>query len=212
MRVDGLIARVEALRIEKGWSQQQLSERAGLGKGAVNDMVNHPERVPRVRTVDGIARALGVSADFLWHDAGAGGGAAAVEVGYREVLAAMFDGREAAEGAEADFASGKLQAFRHKSPTCPMLDTFSGVVLVDTHRRAVSGDLVFLERGNGAASICYLAEPYAIGREADGAIFHAVPGADGARLLGVVLTYVAQSRGAQDTPHNRRGLEADEIR
>lgn len=57
--------RIAKLAEEKGWSHAQLSQRAGLAKGAVNDIVNNPDRRPRDATIERIADALGVSAAYL---------------------------------------------------------------------------------------------------------------------------------------------------
>lgn len=58
-------ARLEHLRLEKGWSPFGLSSRAGLGKGAVADLLASTGRIPRKGTIQKLAAALDVSPEYL---------------------------------------------------------------------------------------------------------------------------------------------------
>lgn len=57
--------RLENLRLEKGWSPYKLSCQAGLGKGAVTDLLAATDRIPRKGTIKKLAAALDVSHDYL---------------------------------------------------------------------------------------------------------------------------------------------------
>jgi len=62
---DILRARLRQLCKENGLSPSGLSIKAGLGKGAVSDILDNPDRHPRRRTLEKIARALDVAPDYL---------------------------------------------------------------------------------------------------------------------------------------------------
>ncbi|MGX7706368.1 helix-turn-helix domain-containing protein [Methylobacterium sp. Gmos1] len=58
--------RMRELRDERGWSLQTLADRAGLSKAHVwNLEAGGGDNNPSLRTVVGIATALGVSLDYL---------------------------------------------------------------------------------------------------------------------------------------------------
>jgi len=60
-----LAGRIEEERLKRGLSARALADAAGLGEGAVLDIVNRRSKAPRVDTVWKIADALGVSIGFL---------------------------------------------------------------------------------------------------------------------------------------------------
>lgn len=175
----GLAARIEALRLERGWSQQQLSERAGLGKAAVNDLVNHPERRKRPATIRKLAQALGVSPDFLT----AGGGGIAGEEGPVDLEAEMTGGR----GLAAMLADADRFALYRLDPSGVIGGSArTEFVIIDRTAAAGSGDLV-LVTADGMVGLRYLAEPYLIGVSGESGITHALRGGDGGEVLGRVL-------------------------
>ncbi|WP_181164453.1 helix-turn-helix domain-containing protein [Amaricoccus solimangrovi] len=58
-----LAQNIEHWRQIRGYSQSQLSQRAGLSATAVNDIFRTPDRSPRLQTVEQIAAALDIT---LW--------------------------------------------------------------------------------------------------------------------------------------------------
>ncbi len=57
-------SRVHALRLEKGWSQEELGKRAGLHRTYIGSIERH-ERNVSLLNVERIARALGVGVKDL---------------------------------------------------------------------------------------------------------------------------------------------------
>lgn len=62
--------RLESLLEMKGWSQSELSERAGLARSHVNRIIKHPDRPTQTDTLAAIAHAAGVS--LVWLSKGQG--------------------------------------------------------------------------------------------------------------------------------------------
>lgn len=56
--------RIKERRLELGWTQDQLCQKAGISKGFLSDLENDKRSVSANNLLD-IARALGVSIDFL---------------------------------------------------------------------------------------------------------------------------------------------------
>jgi transcriptional regulator with XRE-family HTH domain len=50
---------IEQLRVERGWSQDQLAERIGITKSSLSRM-EHDNQWPRPETLEALATALGV--------------------------------------------------------------------------------------------------------------------------------------------------------
>jgi transcriptional regulator with XRE-family HTH domain len=57
--------RLKTTMLTKGWSQEKLAERTGVGQPAISNMLNRQSR-PQTRTVIRLAEALGVSPEELW--------------------------------------------------------------------------------------------------------------------------------------------------
>ena len=57
--------RLKATMQAKGWSQEKLAERTGVGQPAISNMLNRQSR-PQTRTVLKIAEALDVPPEDLW--------------------------------------------------------------------------------------------------------------------------------------------------
>ena len=57
--------RLKAAMQTKGWNQEKLAERTGVGQPAISNMLNRQSR-PQTRTVLRIAEALAISPDELW--------------------------------------------------------------------------------------------------------------------------------------------------
>lgn len=63
--VSAIAARLRALREERGLSLQDVASRAGIAKSHVWEIEQGRSRNPTIATTVGIARALGVSLDYL---------------------------------------------------------------------------------------------------------------------------------------------------
>lgn len=175
-----LAGRIEALRLERGWSQAQLSERAGLGKAAINDIVNNPDRTPRPMTVRKIAKALGVSADYLTGAADPAGGAIDLE-------AEITGGR----GLAAMLADTGRYAVHRLDPSGVIGGAARGeYVIVDRTATQASGDVVLAVIA-GRPALRYLAEPYLIGPDGEAILTHAMRGAAGVEVLGRVVCRIS---------------------
>ncbi len=62
----GIGRKVEELRLERGWSMQELAMRSGLALNTVNNIEHRSSG--NVKTFAAIARALGVSMSEIWED------------------------------------------------------------------------------------------------------------------------------------------------
>jgi transcriptional regulator with XRE-family HTH domain len=62
--MSGVGERIKNRRLELGWTQDQLSQKAGISKSFLSDLENGKRSVGADNLLD-IARALGVSLDFL---------------------------------------------------------------------------------------------------------------------------------------------------
>ncbi len=60
----GVGERIKARRLELGWTQDQLAQKAGISKSFLSDLENGKRSVGAENLLD-IARALGVSIDYL---------------------------------------------------------------------------------------------------------------------------------------------------
>ncbi len=45
---------------QRGWSLRTLAKAAGVTQSAISDIINIPERIPRLDTLSGLAHALGL--------------------------------------------------------------------------------------------------------------------------------------------------------
>jgi transcriptional regulator with XRE-family HTH domain len=62
--VAGVGERIKKRRLELGWTQDQLCQKAGISKGFLSDLENDKRSVSATNLLD-IARALTVSLDYL---------------------------------------------------------------------------------------------------------------------------------------------------
>src|ERR1700722_1881369 len=63
-RVAGVGERIRQRRLELGWTQDQLCQKAGISKGFLSDLENDKRSVSANNLLD-IARALSLSLDYL---------------------------------------------------------------------------------------------------------------------------------------------------
>jgi len=63
-RVAGVGERIRKRRLELGWTQDQLCQKAGISKGFLSDLENDKRNVSATNLLD-IARALSLSLDYL---------------------------------------------------------------------------------------------------------------------------------------------------
>jgi transcriptional regulator with XRE-family HTH domain len=63
-RLSGVGERIRKRRVELGWTQDQLCQKAGISKGFCSDLENDKRSVSAENLLD-IARALSVSLDYL---------------------------------------------------------------------------------------------------------------------------------------------------
>jgi transcriptional regulator with XRE-family HTH domain len=61
----GLGATIRRLREERGWLQEELAARAGITQAQVSRLESGEQRDPRWSTLEGLARAFGLSLDAL---------------------------------------------------------------------------------------------------------------------------------------------------
>jgi len=64
IRVAGVGDRIKKRRLELGWTQDQLCQKAGISKGFLSDLENDKRSVSADNLLD-IARALSLSLDYL---------------------------------------------------------------------------------------------------------------------------------------------------
>lgn len=57
-------SRLRDLRLQKGLTQEQLSDALGIGRSALA-MYESGQRIPRYKTIDTIADYFGVTTDYL---------------------------------------------------------------------------------------------------------------------------------------------------
>ena len=63
--VTTVAARVRSVLDRTGWSQRELSRRAGLASATIGWILGHPDRTTELDTIEKIARAAGVSSAWL---------------------------------------------------------------------------------------------------------------------------------------------------
>ena len=61
----GYGARILQQRLVKGWGPDQLAEKAGISRTALYQLESEKTAQPRARTIERVARALGVSVEYL---------------------------------------------------------------------------------------------------------------------------------------------------
>lgn len=200
-RMSILAARIERFREASGLSQIALSQKAGLASSAVNDIVQNPDRSPRLLTVEALASALGISlAALLGIEEGAekGGAEGGPRAFLREVspsertnLLHGLDIREIAGGADP----ADLAFFRVTHAAARPFGHNPGDVLVVRRckSRPPSGRKVVAEiRSEGAAdlAVAYFAEPYLFRFAEDGRPTHDYADGERGRIVGIIVAAI----------------------
>lgn len=182
--------RLRELLAEKGWSEKQLSERAGLGHGYVTDALHRGDDWnPRAKAAAALAEALDVDTAYLegrsnvrravgrLHSGPAwGGGADNPEL---DPITRAVDQAVMTQ-------TGVLRAY-HLPPGVTGIDVPAGsTIIVALDSGAESGDRVLVETPDEGVSICYLAEPYIFGTGPDGRAMHRLRTPD-TKIIGRVV-------------------------
>jgi transcriptional regulator with XRE-family HTH domain len=175
-------------------SQRQLAEAAGLGAGAVNDILHHPERQPRLATLRALGVALGLGTDALV-EAATGriapetteppyGRMAPEEVAELPPLGAWGDFVQLLEDKPEQWAFFRVP----RPPHMPSVGGSAGYdfVLVEQEAVVQSGALALAETA-GIYVVGYYVEPYIVCQTAAGAITHYLVDRHRTRLLGRVI-------------------------
>lgn len=170
--------RLKDLIEEQGWTLSALSMAAGLGKGAVSDLLNHPDRQPREKTLRALAATLGVDLAYL-----------AGRIDHKRATSDLSEGISEARdlltnGIEGilDTSKGRLRAF-HRTGRAG-----SETIIIDTTQPGESGQMVLTNDDDGAA-MRYLAEPYLIAIDAAGGAMHTLKRPE-TPILGRVLAVI----------------------
>jgi transcriptional regulator with XRE-family HTH domain len=163
-----LCDRIRDLCLESGWSHSGLSRKAGLGKGAVADILAEPGRSPRPLTIAKLASTLGVDPEYL--------------VGETDVRAEPIDleaNRPGKLGAEIQKVIRSIVALNNDHASyftlpdpVPALGLAEGALAVVTWGNGLlSGDLV-VARVNGRAQVCYVVGRTLVSLSGTGQINH----------------------------------------
>lgn len=195
-----LAQRIETLRKRKGWSQTQLSSLAGLADSTINDIVRRPERASRISTIQAIADALGVSAQYLLgeSDAELEKSFSPYDIGDLEELV------EDSKQDDSEIIDKHIEARKRPgvivckivSSTCWQFRLGIGdVVYIDTTERPTSGQIIATrdKRENmdqGKIRIGYLAEPYIFRFNSEGKPIHDFAGGGNSEIIGVLTSII----------------------
>ncbi|MEM7721725.1 MAG: helix-turn-helix domain-containing protein [Pseudomonadota bacterium] len=185
-----LVQRLVDLCRDYGWSYTALSTKAGLGKGAVGDIIANPDRRPRDQTIMKLAKALGVEPLYLLGETDQD----TSHLGLKEGIAPLED--KAADevfvaiqnviGREGNSLKAWSTAFAPASAGVPKGST----ILVDMGASTRSGDLVLASTADSGVAVRYLAEPYLVATGPAGQMAHATIGPD-AEILGKIVLVIS---------------------
>lgn len=186
---ESLAERIADLAKEKGWSNTALSLRAGLGKGAVTDLVQNTGRTPRRATIRALARALGVDPAYLAGEVdvrpenpviieGHGWEVVAQDASISNLLTAI-------EGV-LDSGAGGLVAYTAQADILPLGVIAGDTLLVDRVQAPGVGDLVIHRGADGRTGAAYLISPYLVSMGPGAAINHALV-SDDSGVLGRIV-------------------------
>lgn len=185
---EALIGLLEA----RGWKQAQLSRKAGRGAGAVNDLLNHPERQPRPSTLRKLAVALGEPEDALLKldrpikspqtyeltpDDLRGFDPLGLLGGWVGLLES--DPERWAAWITPPAVPGPIVKALADVPSDP-------IALIDMSDRGRSGELVLVRSATAADGLRYVLEPYALGCMSSGELFFEVSSTAGVEVIGRV--------------------------
>lgn len=186
-----LAKRVEYWRKVRGISQAELSTRAGISLSGVNDLIRHPERSPRLVTVEQLAVALGISLWQLLGDENPDGSVAAAGGGQIDILpwdslAQVEHAYFSAQIARVNSAIDAARLGRVVRATCLDFVYGAGEFLAIVQMKDYSGQTVVVTIGdNPCGYLRYCAPPWLIGF--DGANpFHEYMDIPGHDILGAV--------------------------
>lgn len=193
-RMSPLAAQIEEFRERKGWSQVELSRRAGLAPSAVNDIVQNPERSPRLSTVQALAAALGAPLPRLLGLDPAEAMRSDDCEGLREIDAAeaekMFPGidleRLSGGGRPAGFALFRVV----RAGLCAFGYAPGDLLVVRATGAGDSGQKVVARiaaAGREGLAVAYYAEPYLFRFRPDGQPAHGYAGERGGRIVGPIV-------------------------
>lgn len=180
-----IAARIEAARQARGMSQAELSVRAGLSQSTLNDLVRHPDRSPRVTTVEQIAKVLKVPVAHIL-----GLEVVSEPSELQEVSASDLDGRVQRAWYDAMIEThGPVRIFQVARPTA--VSGRQGSLIAAGSEPPKSGNLVIAAMEPGIFALRYFAEPYLFGPTQNGSTEHTTIGM--ARVVGPHLgTLLAQ--------------------
>jgi len=184
------IERLQALLAEKGWSATKLSTMAGLGKGAVNDLLTSPDRTPREGTLAKLARTLGVDREYLSGESEVRRAASRLHKGPAWQDLEGLDAFPLLEklDIEIDGSGDDLRAY-HLPPGADALGVpADSTVILRQIDKPQTGDLVVVFDSRDGLCIRYLAEPYLIGLDSDGRVRHWLKSESAAVMGKIVLT------------------------
>jgi len=157
--------RVLQLVKDKGWSHATLVERAGLGKSAVTDLVNKPEKKTRAATVQAFADALGVSTAYLLGRVEGKTRRTLLRAGFNwENSPPDLSVSKLSQGivSMVESGPGELEAFT-LCETIAALGMVEGTtVIVDKMQHPKTGEIVLIRDLSGGIFPCYLFEPYLV--------------------------------------------------
>lgn len=184
--------RIQELLSEKDWKPSRLSLAAGLGKGAVADILADETRQPRAVTLAKLAGALGVDPEYLSGESDVRRAASRLHDGpgwsddeLPEGVAAVLESLGALAGDKGD----GLRAY-HLPPGVEGLGVAAGsTVIIQEGDRAVTGDLIVTLDPRQGYAIRYLAEPYMVGLDREGRVRHWLR-SDAVRIVGKILLCV----------------------
>lgn len=184
------IERLQSLLAEKGWSATKLAKMAGLGKGAVNDILTQPDRIPREGTLAKLARTLGVDREYLSGESEVRRAASRLHKGPAWQDLEGLDAFPLLQklDLEIDGSGDELRAY-HLPPGADALGVpADSTVILRRIDRPQTGDLVVVFDQRSGLCIRYVAEPYLIGLDSDGRVRHWLR-SDSVAVMGkIVLT------------------------
>ncbi len=202
-----LAERIERFRRLAGLSQVALSQKAGLTSSAVNDIVQNPDRSPRLTTVKAIADALEIPiTSIIGEDVRPDAPVAerpeqanltVTPVDFLDTVLANLEQIQNLVGTEQP--SRRLYLVRTEAAAAFGFKR-GDVLVVDTLVRAESGQTVVVEftDGNGRldSAVRYYAEPFLFGFGDDGAPLHEYADATRVRICGPVVGKLRVDTGA----------------
>ncbi|WP_282129371.1 helix-turn-helix domain-containing protein [Roseobacter litoralis] len=169
--------RLEELLLLRGWSEKQLSERAGLGHGYVNSALKKENWRPQQEKLAALSVALDCDPEYLLGDSN--------KVRSNDAIRPGAIWRQASQPPAAvaflDFIDDKIE----KCDECKVYQIARGFagsvgmvagssVIVSTSEPCATGDLVLAHGAGGDLEVFYYAEPYLVSVDATGRMRHEI--------------------------------------